>query len=366
MASTTARVTLFVVCAALMAVFVHGQAAEERFLQVASKAAAESAEPAREEYTNSCQTYRNCADCTGDSHCGWCAATGLCLEGNSLGPNQNMNMNCSATYWTFKECRTWSCDFYDNCYACMADPHCGWCDNIGVPEQLDDMVTRYMNRKKRNGQIAANILNSDNFKPSLSRCFAGNRDRPSEKSCASGWHHQDRVFDLVTPAGFDNSKCDVGTKWFANPKAGPNYHSSQNPGGVYPPSELTIKPIGSIDVGAPIGAYAAIRQASNERELELAKQAAMNQLNQNAASLSDEDVQQEKKNIEIEVAKRLQYLKTSGNGQNKSMNRIATNGASLGGGAGGSTGTGNGTGSASGSGSGSDSRPLNRMGTNGQ
>eukprot|EP00298_Acanthocystis_sp_HF-20_P001623 c12037_g1_i1.p1 GENE.c12037_g1_i1~~c12037_g1_i1.p1 ORF type:complete len:177 (+),score=84.10 c12037_g1_i1:32-532(+) len=71
-----------------------------------------------------CARHTICKKCTEDIGCGWCATSGLCLDGNVLG---STNANC--TMWEFAWCSGEPCVEHASCDSCNSDPLCGWCSS---------------------------------------------------------------------------------------------------------------------------------------------------------------------------------------------------------------------------------------------
>merc|ERR1712232_221544 len=69
-----------------------------------------------------CARHVICKACTEDISCGWCATSGLCFDGNVLGPTM---ANCSM--WEFAWCSGEPCLEHASCDSCITDPLCGWC-----------------------------------------------------------------------------------------------------------------------------------------------------------------------------------------------------------------------------------------------
>merc|ERR1712113_709776 len=69
-----------------------------------------------------CARHVICKACTEDISCGWCATSGLCYDGNVLGPGL---ANCSM--WEFAWCSGEPCLEHSSCDSCITDPLCGWC-----------------------------------------------------------------------------------------------------------------------------------------------------------------------------------------------------------------------------------------------
>eukprot|EP00300_Choanocystis_sp_HF-7_P023994 c25389_g1_i1.p2 GENE.c25389_g1_i1~~c25389_g1_i1.p2 ORF type:complete len:176 (-),score=22.25 c25389_g1_i1:21-515(-) len=72
--------------------------------------------------TTKCARHVICKSCVEDIHCGWCATSGLCHDGNVLGATFE---NC--TMWEFSWCSGEPCVEHATCHACTSDPLCGWC-----------------------------------------------------------------------------------------------------------------------------------------------------------------------------------------------------------------------------------------------
>jgi hypothetical protein len=85
-----------------------------------------------EKYTNKlpqktsiCSILTDCNSCVADPHCGWCASSNQCVEGNEFSSTFG---KCS--FYNFNKCSKNSNCEYNNCNECLADPGCGWCNNV--------------------------------------------------------------------------------------------------------------------------------------------------------------------------------------------------------------------------------------------
>merc|ERR1719386_651801 len=74
-----------------------------------------------------CSKHYICKSCVEDVTCGWCATSGLCYDGNVLGP---MVANCSM--WEFAWCSGEPCVEHATCKACITDPLCGLCQHTNT------------------------------------------------------------------------------------------------------------------------------------------------------------------------------------------------------------------------------------------
>merc|ERR1711998_632487 len=84
-------------------------------LCLVSVAVAQNPEPQK------CYIFNSCSSCLVFKECGWCASTGVCMNGNNLAP---LTGNC--TVWDYGICSGEPCSSYSNCYSCSRDPFCGW------------------------------------------------------------------------------------------------------------------------------------------------------------------------------------------------------------------------------------------------
>ena len=96
---------------------------------------ADSCDALDDEVCYVCDVHASCDACTADRKCGWCAETGVCLRGGATSP-----VTCPGLAWDYDVCdRCGVAAYADNCTACTADPHCGWCfwDSVCVRGEAD-------------------------------------------------------------------------------------------------------------------------------------------------------------------------------------------------------------------------------------
>jgi hypothetical protein len=73
-----------------------------------------------------CNTHWDCAACTGDAACGWCAASSTCMTGGPTGPDAG---SCGDWRYNASECVTTDpCEVNGDCGSCTAASACGWCE----------------------------------------------------------------------------------------------------------------------------------------------------------------------------------------------------------------------------------------------
>ncbi len=76
--------------------------------------------------TVNCFAQTNCTACTAFPSCGWCAATGRCVDGGETGPVGSV---CAMGWaWTSSACTSVDpCAASTTCTTCAAQAGCGWC-----------------------------------------------------------------------------------------------------------------------------------------------------------------------------------------------------------------------------------------------
>jgi len=81
---------------------------------------------------NQCLTSSTCSDCTGNPYCGWCANTNMCHSGDAFGPSV---ATCPSSWqWSTPSCD--ACHRYTECSTCLANSGvCGWCPSASTPQQ---------------------------------------------------------------------------------------------------------------------------------------------------------------------------------------------------------------------------------------
>lgn len=77
-----------------------------------------------------CARHSDCAACTAQPRCGWCAATNTCSSGTSSGPSSG---SCSSWSWLASSCpSTDACATHESCLDCTEQPSCGFCATTGT------------------------------------------------------------------------------------------------------------------------------------------------------------------------------------------------------------------------------------------
>jgi hypothetical protein len=84
--------------------------------------------------------YTDCGQCTGDPHCGWCASSQTCYEGQGSGPC--LSSNCQEQDWEYDLCGDEPCAFFHTCEDCQRLEHCGWCagTNTCLQTEVSDLI----------------------------------------------------------------------------------------------------------------------------------------------------------------------------------------------------------------------------------
>eukprot|EP00164_Ancoracysta_twista_P004327 GFYU01005831.1.p1 GENE.GFYU01005831.1~~GFYU01005831.1.p1 ORF type:complete len:206 (-),score=1.35 GFYU01005831.1:277-840(-) len=88
-----------------------------------------------------CHEKLSCGECTQSPSCGWCALAGVCLPGNSDGPNPSAGQAANCAVWDFEFCSGESCDQYKTCQSCIKDSMCGWCSDTKKCQEGDTNPT---------------------------------------------------------------------------------------------------------------------------------------------------------------------------------------------------------------------------------
>jgi hypothetical protein len=72
-----------------------------------------------------CNMLTTCSSCVADPHCGWCASSNQCIEGDE---HSSIFGKCS--FYNFNKCSENSDCNYNDCNDCLGDAGCGWCNNV--------------------------------------------------------------------------------------------------------------------------------------------------------------------------------------------------------------------------------------------
>jgi len=81
-----------------------------------------------------CSSFDTCVSCTEQPECGFCETSATCLDGTINGPTNGMN----CTNWLFDSCPQVPCEEYTNCKSCIGDEFCGWCATTGLCMEGDE------------------------------------------------------------------------------------------------------------------------------------------------------------------------------------------------------------------------------------
>eukprot|EP00828_Plagiopyla_frontata_P015693 TRINITY_DN2037_c0_g1_i3.p1 TRINITY_DN2037_c0_g1~~TRINITY_DN2037_c0_g1_i3.p1 ORF type:complete len:564 (-),score=108.23 TRINITY_DN2037_c0_g1_i3:157-1722(-) len=69
-----------------------------------------------------CNEIIQCDICVKNKKCGWCEQEKRCVQGDKIGP-----INEICPFYSFSDCQSPSCGQYNNCSTCLLSPRCGWC-----------------------------------------------------------------------------------------------------------------------------------------------------------------------------------------------------------------------------------------------
>ena len=75
------------------------------------------------EKSDDCLDLTNCAACTKNIKCGWCAMEERCIAGDNIGPLYTM-----CNFYNYLYCAG-DCARFVDCESCTKNKGCGWCED---------------------------------------------------------------------------------------------------------------------------------------------------------------------------------------------------------------------------------------------
>ncbi|GKT37136.1 hypothetical protein ADUPG1_009982, partial [Aduncisulcus paluster] len=147
-----------------------------------------------------CSGHSSCSDCIEDENCGWCASSGECLVGDSVG-SYSQNFCISLDAWRFDECS--SCDSYENNHdSCISQSNsmCGWCwgNSVRDTDSCHFDSFNQQNREDNSYYLGDTSNNYSSYIPvnikNNNMCIEGGKNwqTPSEK-CSEGWEYENNT-----------------------------------------------------------------------------------------------------------------------------------------------------------------------------
>lgn len=103
-----------------------------------------------------CSEMQSCQSCVATPGCGYCTASGQCLEGDATGPFQS---SCLVT-WQFGSCPV--CSQASTCRSCVMNPACGWCETSSQCQPIGDSTCALSQRCPCSSYVACEDCTASN------------------------------------------------------------------------------------------------------------------------------------------------------------------------------------------------------------